>query len=204
MGQQVINIGATANDGTGDDLRSGGEKINENFNQVFGNFAQTADGSLIDTSTERSIIGSGVGSLLMPANTSRVGDSYHAKIGGVINATGGGNRSEIIIRVKSGATLLSTSGVFDLETATNEGWECEFDFTIRTIGATGTINTNGNFIYTKDGARQVHGFMFQDSEVINTTVDNTLDVTVEFNVLNTGDSIQAKNFVLRRTYTGLA
>ena len=46
--------------------------------------------------------------------------------------------------------------------------------------------------------------MFQDSEVINTTVDNTLDVTVEFNVLNTGDSIQAKNFVLRRTYTGLA
>ena len=204
MGQQVINIGATANDGTGDDLRSGGEKINQNFNQVFGSFAQTANGSLIDTSTERSIVGAGVGSLLMPANTSLVGDSYHAKIGGVINATGGGGRSEIIIRLKSGGTVLSTSGVFDLETATDEGWECEFDFTIRTIGVTGTINTNGNFIYTKDNDRKVHGFMFQDQEVIDTTVDNTLDVTVEFNVLNSGDSIQSENFVLRRTYTGLA
>jgi hypothetical protein len=35
MAQQVIGIGASANDGTGDSLRVGGEKINENFTELY-------------------------------------------------------------------------------------------------------------------------------------------------------------------------
>ena len=31
MAQQIINLGTLANDGTGDDLRTGGDKINDNF-----------------------------------------------------------------------------------------------------------------------------------------------------------------------------
>lgn len=36
MAKQTINIGTTANDGTGDNLRGGGEKINDNFNELYG------------------------------------------------------------------------------------------------------------------------------------------------------------------------
>lgn len=36
MTKQVINVGAAANDGTGDDLRSAGIKINSNFTEVYG------------------------------------------------------------------------------------------------------------------------------------------------------------------------
>ena len=32
MAKQSLNIGTTANDNTGDTLRSGGDKINDNFN----------------------------------------------------------------------------------------------------------------------------------------------------------------------------
>lgn len=35
MPQQLINLGAAANDGTGDTLREGAEKINENFTEVY-------------------------------------------------------------------------------------------------------------------------------------------------------------------------
>ena len=34
MAQQIINIGAIANDGTGDDLSPAGNKINQNFTEL--------------------------------------------------------------------------------------------------------------------------------------------------------------------------
>lgn len=165
-----------------------------------GNYAQTANSSTINTTGEQSIIGTGVGSLSIPANIFAVGDSFHGKMGGLINATGGGGRSEITIKVKTGTTILASTGVFDLDTSTNQGWEIELDFTIAAIGATGTICTNGNFAYTKDGSRQVFGYIFQDVQVIDTTVSNTLDITVEWNVLNGGDDIYSANFVLYKVY----
>ena len=166
----------------------------------WGNYAQTVQSATINTAPEQSIIGTGVGSLSIPANAFSVGDSFHGKVGGLINATGGGGRSEITIRIKTGATVLATTGVFDLDNATNQGWEIELDFTIATIGAAGSICTNGNFAYTKDGSRQVFGYIFQDVQPINTTISNTLDITVEWNVLNGGDDIYSANFVLYKVY----
>jgi len=163
-------------------------------------YAQTVQSETINTVGEQSIIGTGEGSLTVPADWFRVGDSYHGKLGGLINATGGGNRSEIIINIKSNGTILATTGVFDLDLANDEGWECELDFTIAAIGATGSICTNGNFAYTKDNNRAVFGYIFQDVQTIDTTVANTLDITVEWNVLKAGDDIYSANFVLYKTY----
>lgn len=36
MTQQVINVGSTANDGTGDPLRTAFQKINSNFSELYG------------------------------------------------------------------------------------------------------------------------------------------------------------------------
>lgn len=46
MAQQTINIGASANDGTGTDLREGGKRINENFTELYGS---TGWQQIIDT-----------------------------------------------------------------------------------------------------------------------------------------------------------
>ena len=35
MSKQSLNIGTVANDNTGDTLRSGGDKINDNFNELY-------------------------------------------------------------------------------------------------------------------------------------------------------------------------
>lgn len=170
------------------------------FGDLHGLFAQTVQLTPITTAPEQTLISTGVGSLSIPANAFAVGDSFHAKIGGKLNATGGGGRTEIIIRIKTGTTVLASTGVFDLDTATDEGWELELDFTIAAIGATGSICTNGNFVYTKDGSRQVYGYLFQDVGSIDTTVSNTLNITHEYNVLNVGDDIYSANFVLHRNY----
>jgi len=167
---------------------------------LYGLYAQTVVSTTINTVGEQSIVGSGVGALTVPGGFFTVGDSYHAKIGGVLNATGGGSRSELIVNIKAGATVLASTGIFDLDNAANRGWECELDFTIAAIGASGSICTNGNFAYVKDGDRKVSGYIFQDVQTIDTTISNTLDITVEWNVLNGGDDIYSANFVLFKTY----
>ena len=35
MAKQTVGIGTSANDGTGDSIRSGGDKINDNFTDVY-------------------------------------------------------------------------------------------------------------------------------------------------------------------------
>jgi len=161
-----------------------------------GSYAQTVQSATVSGTTETSIVGSGVGSLTIPANHFVVGDSYHAKIGGVID--GSTNNDEIIVRIKAGATLLASTGSFILDDTTNNGWECELDFTIAAIGAVGSICTNGNFSYTKVTDKKVQGYVFQDVQPIDTTISNTLDITVEFD--NTNTDIYSANFVLYKTY----
>jgi len=162
-----------------------------------GLYAQTTQSAtLTNTTTETSIIGTGVGSLTIAANGYVVGDSYHAKIGGVISAQ---NNDTITIRIKKGSTVLATTGTLTLEAVTGMAWECEIDFTVAAIGATGSMCTNGNFAYNRDTG-SLEGFVFQDVETFDTTIANTLEITAEWGQAKTQDQIYSSNFVLHKTY----
>lgn len=50
MAQQIINVGAAANDGTGDPNRTAFEKVNDNFSELY---ARGAAGSNFDLSDNR-------------------------------------------------------------------------------------------------------------------------------------------------------
>ena len=168
------------------------------FNQpTTGLYAQTTQSAtLTNTTTETSIVGTGAGSLTIAANGYVVGDSYHAKIGGVISAQ---NNDTITIRIKKGSTVLATTGTLTLEAVTNMAWECEIDFTVAAIGATGSMCTNGNFAYNRDTG-SLEGFVFQDVETFDTTIANTLEITAEWGQAKTQDTIHSANFVLHKTY----
>lgn len=162
-----------------------------------GLYAQTVVSStLTNTTIETSIVGSGEGSLTVPADTFVVGDSYHAKIGGLISAQNG---DDITININTGATTLATTGLIELEAVTELGWELELDFTIATIGASGSICTNGNFAYNRNTG-SLEGYVFQDVQAIDTTVSNTLDITATWNQAKTQDQIYSANFVLYKVY----
>lgn len=43
MSKQLLNVGATANDNTGDTLRAGGTKVNDNFNEIYSALGNSTD-----------------------------------------------------------------------------------------------------------------------------------------------------------------
>ena len=185
-------------DGSGDQVLKTDGSGNLSFGTVSaGLYAQTANSTTItNTTTETSVVGTGVGSLTFAADHFVLGDSYHAKIGGEIAAQNG---DDITIRIKSGSTVLATTGTISLSPTTDLGWECELDFTVAAIGASGTMCTNGNFAYTRNTGG-LEGYVFQDVETFDTTVANTLDITVEWGQAKTQDTIYSANFVLHKVY----
>lgn len=168
----------------------------------YGLFAQTGGSTPItNTATERSLINSGVGTLSVPANGFRVGDSFRADFGGVLNSA---NNQTIRIRLKTGSTVLADSGIQSITNITNDIWSLSVNFTIRQIGnaTVASIVTLGAFHYTKTVNGTVQGFSFNtiNNTTFNTTIDNTLDVTAQWGAANAGNSIYSDIFVLNKIY----
>jgi len=169
----------------------------------YGLFAQTANSTIItNTTAESSLINGGVGTLSVPANGFNVGDSFRAVVGGVMNAV---NNQTIRIRVKTGSIVLLDSGLQNLGSSViNDVWSLNVDFTIRQIGTAGvaSIVTLGGFHYTKTNNASVQGFGFNviNNTTFNTTVSNTLDITVQWGSANVGNNIYSDIFMLNKTY----
>ena len=168
-----------------------------------GLFAQTGNSTIISgTIVESTLINGGVGTLTVPANGFQIGDSYRAIFGGVMNAA---NNQTIRIRVKAGAITLLDSGVQNLGSSiVNDIWSLNIDFTIRQLGGPGvaSIVSLGSFHYTKTNNASVQGFGFNviNNTTFDTTVNNTLDVTVQWGSNNAGNNIYSDIFILNKTY----
>jgi hypothetical protein len=170
---------------------------------VYGLYSQTANSTIVtNTTAETTIIGTGVGTLSVPANGFSVGDSFRAVFGGLINAT---NNQTIRIRMRTGSVLLLDSGLQNLGSAvTNDVWSLNVDFTVRQIGTAGvaSIVSLGSFHYTKTNNASVQGFGFNvvNNTTFNTTINNTLDITVQWGSASTGNNIYSDIFILNKTY----
>lgn len=174
----------------------------ESNTKGIGLFAQTVNSTNItNTNVETSLIGSGVGSLSVPANGFQVGDSFHAKLIGHISAN---SAATLRIKIKSGSIILADTGVIDLDTITNKHWEINVYFTIRSLGSAGTasIASGGIFSYTKNSGLNFEGtnFSIVNNSTFDTTILNTLDVTAQWGAANAADSIYSEIFTLSRTY----
>jgi hypothetical protein len=170
---------------------------------VYGLFSQTANSTIVtNTIAETTIIGTGVGSLSVPANGFAVGDSFRAILGGLMNAN---NNQTIRVKVKAGSIVLLDSGAQNLGSSViDDVWSLNIDFTIRQTGAAGvaSIVSLGSFHYTKTNNASVQGFGFNvvNNTTFDTTVSNTLDVTVEWGSASTGNNIYSDIFVLNKIY----
>lgn len=172
------------------------------FTTTGGLFAQTAASTpVVNTTTETTILNGGVGVVSVPANGFQVGDSFHAMLSGILSAN---NNDTIRIRVKSGGTVLGDSGLITLPSITNKFFDIKIDFTVRQIGGPGasSIATSGQFTYSKDASNSFEGvdFLSINNTTFDTTVGNTLDITVEWGTADLSNSISTELFVLSKTY----
>ena len=170
---------------------------------AYGLFSQTGSSITVSgTTVESSIIGGGVGSLSIPANGFRVGDSFHGVLIGHMSCVG---TATLQIRIKtSTGILLSDTGVIAMEAATNKHWKLDVNFTIRNLGAasTGSIASGGLFSYTKNSGFNFEGINFSiiNNTTFDTTITNTLLITAEWNTNNSGNSIYSETFILNKIY----
>jgi len=166
-----------------------------------GLFTQTANGAQLTGTGEQSLLGTGLGSLTVPANGFTVGDTFHANVSGVISAA---NNETIRIRIKSGSVVLADSGVITLPTVTSKAFEIEMDFVIRAIGAAGVafIGTNGEFTYNRDSNDRFEGktFIQSNSTTFDTTISNTLDITAQWGSANVVNEITSTIFYLKQVF----
>jgi hypothetical protein len=168
-----------------------------------GLFAQTADSTPVTaTIVESSLIGTGVGTLTVPANGFSIGDSFTAFFDGRISCVG---TATLHIKVKTlTGVLLADTGIIAMDAATDHNWKLDLQFTIRTLGTTGvaSISSGGLFGYIKNSGNNYEGYVLStvNNTTFNTTINNTLIVTAQWNTTNAGNSIFSRNFTLTKVY----
>jgi hypothetical protein len=186
----------------------GANKVLENSNinastVNTGLFAQTTDSVPVTATTvESSLIGVGVGTLSVPANAFQVGDSFNAFFDGILSCLGS---ATIQIKVKTSlGVVLVDSGIIDLDVTTSKAWTLSLQFTIRTLGTSGvaSISSGGVFSYVKNGSNNFDGYVLSslNNTTFDTTVNNTLVVTAQWNSNSASNSILSRNFVLNKIY----
>ena len=168
----------------------------------YGLYTQTASSTPVtNTTTETSLLDGGVGTLTVPANGFKVGDSFHAILTGYISSV---NNHTLTIIIKSGSVVLATTGAVTMAGTTGRHWKLEVYFTVRTLGASGvaSIATGGTFMYTKNASTNFEGTNFSTETItgFDTTISNTLSITAKWGQANTGDSIYSEIFTLNKTY----
>ena len=168
----------------------------------YGLYSQTSQSTPITaTITESTLIGSGLGTLTVPANGFTVGDSFVVNMSGIMSAK---NNDTIRIRVKSGSVTLADSGPLTLPTIANQVWNLSIEFTIRTIGAAtvASIATFGQLHILKfaSGTQEGFGFSTINNTTFNTTTSNTLNITAEWSSTSALNSIYSDLFVLNKIY----
>jgi hypothetical protein len=168
----------------------------------YGLFAQTANSTIItNTTVETSLINGGVGTLSVPANGFSVGNSFVAVMAGILNVT---NNQTIRIKVKTGSVILLDSGAQPITNITNNVFSLNVNFTIRQLGTAGvaSIVSLGTFHYVKTVNGVIEGFSFNvvNNTTFDTTISNTLDITVQWGAASTGNSIYSDIFILNKTY----
>lgn len=156
---------------------------------------------ITNTLAETSLLDGGLGTLTVPANGFKVGDSFHAIATGHLTCV---NNHQLRIRIKTLGIVLADTGNIIMAGATAKHWKLEVFFTVRSLGASGvaSIVTGGTFMYTKDANNSFEGSNFSTETFtgFDTTISNTLNITAQWNTASVGDSIYSEIFTLNKTY----
>jgi len=148
MAKQTINIGTSANDGTGDPLRTAFTKINQNFTELYGNSDEANDlledsspqlGGDLDLNGRRIITGrSNENIRLSPSGTGTIELQANTNVTGNITATGDIVANGNINLGNAASDQVKVTGVFEAD-------QLQIDGTTLTSTVTnGAVTIQGN------------------------------------------------------------
>jgi len=171
----------------------------------YGLFTQTANSTtIVNTNSELSLIGTGLGSLSVPAYGFNIGDSFRASLMGHISCLGSATL-RILVKAWNGFSysILGDTGEIDLDAVTDQHWNLDVDFTIRALGGAedASIVSGGSFYYNKtNGNIDLRNFVAENNTTFDTESDNEIVITAQFNNASASNSIYSNLFTLTKTY----
>jgi hypothetical protein len=156
-------------------------------------FTQTATGTISNSTSELSLLSTGVGTVTIPANFFVAGKTIRIKGRGVHSTSGTPN---LQIKVKLGSTIILDTGSVSSSASSNDWFSFEADITCRTAGASGTIMAQGQYTEQATGSNTYDLFAMKNTStvVLDTTVAQLLDVTGQWAVASSSNSISLTNF----------
>lgn len=163
-------------------------------------FGSTATATVAATTAETTIIGTGSGSLTLPANYLSVGKMIRFSVRGLYS-TPALNIGNIAIKMKLGGTVLNAAASASAlaVSVTNAGFEGEALITCRTIGASGTVILMGGLTYGV-GNNLAPLVLAVNNGTSTTTIDTTtalaFDCTVTWSNNTAGNSVSSLNCLL--------
>lgn len=157
-------------------------------------FTQTATQTIAATITETTILGSGVGTLTLPANFFVAGKQVRIILKGVYS-TPLVNLGNITVKIKLGSTVLASATANALlVNATNQDFDSNCTIICRTAGATGSVVISGLVNYSL-GANTAAARLPINNGSTAVTIDTTsslvLNITVTWSNNTTGNSISS-------------
>ena len=152
MAKQGLNIGTTSNDNTGDTLRVGGDKINDNFNEIY---SALGNGTNLTVSTTNPASGQVLrynGTNFIPSDYTNLTAALDVNGNSIISASNG---NIIIAPNGTGDVTISNGGV----TNTFEGSDGTIDMPTKvkyknefsTLGSAPSAATYTGYFFTVDG-----------------------------------------------------
>lgn len=153
-------------------------------------FVQTSVATVDNSAAELTMIGSGSGSLVFPANYFSAGKTIRVHAAGTISDTGTPN---FTCKVKFGSTVLATTGAVAQGTLASDLWTLDWTLTCVTAGASGAVWSQG--VFYSDTTR--HNMVNAATIVVDTTGTLTLNVTGQWDA---ADPANAINTTLLQVY----
>lgn len=177
------SVGDFWHDGTQKTLTGFLDGIKQNLSGVI--FTSSTNTSVTATTTETTLLGSGVGTKTLPANFWVVGKVMRIKVVYSdidTDATPG----TWTTRLKYGATTLVSVAPTPTASQTNGSGDVEFYVRCTSVGATGTLQV---YIWQRFGYTGVSQNVGSALTTVNTTTANALNVTMQFGNANAGNNI---------------
>ena len=192
MAKQTINIGSTANDGTGSTLRVGGDIINDNFNEIYTAFGDgstltaplTAAGTATLTNKTIDLDANTLTGTLAEFNTALQGDSFVSLTGSETLTNKTLTSPEINTITRTGDFTLDVSGDLILD---SDGGTIGFKDGGTLFGA--IINSSGE-MQLRSGASLGTAMTFAGA---NTTAAGNLTVTGNLTVNGSTTTVNSTN-----------
>lgn len=152
MAKQTLGLGAAPNDNTGDTLRAGGDKINDNFNEIY---SAIGNGVNLQVSVANAAVGQVLrfnGTNFLPSDYSQLTTALDVNNNSIISASNG---NIVIAPNGTGDVRISAGNI----TSTFEGSDGTIDFPTKvkytnefaTVGDAPAAATYPGYFFTVDG-----------------------------------------------------